>query len=367
VRGDERPGAVEGPLPVSEFKASNLTRGVWEMHKLLSILAVLGMAFAVASTAQAGTFDPTNSLINFQLSGLAASEVYALPGTEAQVTLTDNGFGGHNLAMDPTVFSTVNFGGGTSLFTGVGIITNIKLTIKNAAASFVSGYSYTNYVGDGGVKGPYLGGVSPLNGQMVVWALGLPAIGVNMAMVGGPPGTVTYPTLLGLSMTVTGGPWATGPLTITDITTNDWRSLGYRAAHDHGHHHQRDHPQRRDGGRHYAPADDAGGHPLCLDQWWLRDDRWRSADRAAHGHDLGLEQSPVGQPVRHGHAGRPDAGQHHARGIGSDPAGGSDGHQLRSRAGDAAAARGGRRGPGGRGSQADAQVVRRDCALALSQ
>jgi len=54
----------------------------------------------------------------------------------------------------------------------------------------------------------------------VVWALGLPAIGVNMAMVGGPPGTVTYPTLLGLSMTVTGGPWATGPLTITDITTN---------------------------------------------------------------------------------------------------------------------------------------------------
>ena len=190
------------------------------MHKLLSILVVLGMAFAVASTAQAGTFDPTNSLINFQLSGLAASEVYALPGTEAQVSLTDNGLGGHDLAMGPTVFSTVNFGSGTSLFTGVNVITNIKLTIKNAAASFASGYSYTNYVGDGGVKGPYLGGVSPLSGQMVVWALGLPAIGVNMGMVGGPPGTVTYPTLLGLSMTVTGGPWATGPLTITDITTN---------------------------------------------------------------------------------------------------------------------------------------------------
>jgi hypothetical protein len=190
------------------------------MQKLLSILAVLGMAFAVASTAQAGTFDPTNSLINFQLSGLAASEVYALPGTEAQVTLTDNGSGGHDLAMGPTVFSTVNFGGGTSLFTGVNVITNIKLTIKNAAASFASGYSYTNYVGDGGLKGPYLGGVSPLNGQMVVWALGIPAIGVNMAMIGGPPGTVTYVSLIALSMTVTGGPWATGPLTITDITTN---------------------------------------------------------------------------------------------------------------------------------------------------
>ena len=73
------------------------------MRKLLSILAVLGMAFAVASTAQAGTFDPTNSLINFQLSGLAASEVYALPGTEAQVSLTDNGSQGHDLELGGTV------------------------------------------------------------------------------------------------------------------------------------------------------------------------------------------------------------------------------------------------------------------------
>jgi hypothetical protein len=102
----------------------------------------------------------------------------------------------------------------------VPVITNIKITMKNPSATFQSGYSYTNYVGDNGLKGPYLGGPGPLTGMLVLWAGGVPAAVIDMGLLGGPPGIASYPTLLGLPMTVTGGPWVTGPVTITSITTN---------------------------------------------------------------------------------------------------------------------------------------------------
>jgi hypothetical protein len=190
------------------------------MRKLLSLFAIAALLCAVTGTAQAGTFVPAESEMNIQLNALAPSIIQALPGTEGQVSLTDNGVGGHDLTMGATVWSTINFGRGTSLFTGVPVMTNIKVTVKNAAATYTSDFTYTNYAGDGGVKGPYLGAVAPINGQLVVWALGVPAIFVDLALFGGPAGATVHPTLLGIPMSVTGGPWATGALTITGITTN---------------------------------------------------------------------------------------------------------------------------------------------------
>jgi len=190
------------------------------MRKLLSSFAITALLCTVLGTAQAGTFNPATSFINFGFSGLQPSITYAPPGTWDQVVLVDNGVGGHDIAMGPSVWSTVNFGQGTSLFTGVPIISTIRVTIQNPSVTLQSGYSYTNYVGGGGVNGPYLGGVAPLNGTLMVWALGAPVLGVSMGMIGGPPGTQVFPSLLGLSMSVTGGPWATGSLTMTGITTN---------------------------------------------------------------------------------------------------------------------------------------------------
>lgn len=190
------------------------------MRKLLSSVAIAALLCAVTSVVQAGTFVPADSLINFQLSGLAASEVYALPGTEGQVSLVDNGMGGHDLVIGSTVWSTINFGSGSSLYTGVPVISNIKITMKNGAASFQTGFSYTNFVGDGTVKGPVMGGVSPLQGSLVVWAFQNPALAVDMGLLGGSPGVIDFPDLAGIPMTVTGGPWVTGPLTMTGVTTN---------------------------------------------------------------------------------------------------------------------------------------------------
>jgi hypothetical protein len=174
----------------------------------------------IAAAVQAGTFVPEDSSMSFRLSGMSESLIAARPGTQGQVGLVDNGMGGHDLVLGATVWSTVNYGRGTSLYTGLPVIGDIRITMKNPAATFQSGYSYTNYAGDGGVKGPHLGAVAPLSGSLVVWALARPALVVDIGLLGGVPGTAVYPTLLGISMSVTGGPWATGPLTIAGITTN---------------------------------------------------------------------------------------------------------------------------------------------------
>jgi hypothetical protein len=151
---------------------------------------------------------------------LRADVIAALPGTQGQVSLTDNGMGGHDLAIGASVWSTVNYGRGTSLYTGVPLMDDIRITAKNDAGIFQSGFSYTNYAGDGLVHGPYFGAVVPLNGQLVVWAIGVPAVGFDLSVLGGSPGGTTYQTLLGLVLGGTGGPWATGALTITNITSN---------------------------------------------------------------------------------------------------------------------------------------------------
>jgi hypothetical protein len=190
------------------------------MRKLLSLFAIAALLCAVTGTAQAGTFVPAESEMEFQLSGLAKSTIPALPGTESKVLLIDNGSGGHDLSVSDTVWSTINYGRGSSLYTGVPVISNIKITARNNHATFTSGYTFNNYVADGSANGPYLGGVAPLDGQLVVWALGLPTITVDLALLGGVPGVAAYPTLLGASMSVTGGPWATGPLVMTGVTSN---------------------------------------------------------------------------------------------------------------------------------------------------
>jgi hypothetical protein len=75
-------------------------------------------------------------------------------------------------------------------------------------------------VGDNSVVGPYFGGEAKLSGKLVMWAQGVPAVNFGLAAFGGPAGGTTIATLLGLPITVTGGPWVTGAVPVTGITTN---------------------------------------------------------------------------------------------------------------------------------------------------
>jgi hypothetical protein len=191
------------------------------MRRLSKVLVIMILALALPVAAQASTFVPADSNIAINLGSIYAGSVPALPGTEGMVTLTDDGSGGHAIGLSASVWSTVNYGGGTSLYTGIPLISNIKVTLANNVGTFTSGFSHTNFVGDNSVIGPYLGGESPLSGQMVLSILkGVVMVTFDLADVGGPAGAVQSPTALGVAIRVTADPWVTGPVPVTGITTN---------------------------------------------------------------------------------------------------------------------------------------------------
>jgi hypothetical protein len=191
------------------------------MHKRLEALLVMCLALVFSAAAQASTFVPENSPMGTALGDVFQLGPWASPGTESKVSLSDNGSGGHILQIEPTVWTTVNLAGGTSIYTGTPLISNIYVTVKNQAGTLASGYSFTNYVGDNSVIGPYFGGEMRLSGQMVLTVLkGVINIVFDMTHAGGPPGGRTMVTAVGIPMTITYGPWVTGGVTMTNITTN---------------------------------------------------------------------------------------------------------------------------------------------------
>jgi hypothetical protein len=194
------------------------------MRSLLNVLVIMVLALALPVTAQASTFVPADSTISISLGGINAGAVPALPGSEGMVTLSDDG-SGHAIAVASSVWSTINFGAGTSLYTGIPLISNIKVTVVNNAApspsGFTSGFTHVNYVGDKSVVGPYLGGEMALSGEMILSILkGVFMVTFDLALVGGPAGGVQSPTALGIPIRVTNAPWVTGAVPVTGITTN---------------------------------------------------------------------------------------------------------------------------------------------------
>ena len=123
----------------------------------LRAAAVLLLGFT--GSAQAGQFDRSKSPLGLIIGGLPEVKVSALPGTESLVTLQAGSLlgpsTGHLIAVLSTVWSTINFGPGTSLFTGVPLISNLKLTVGNQLGILESSFTVaSNSIGGGGVVGP---------------------------------------------------------------------------------------------------------------------------------------------------------------------------------------------------------------------
>jgi hypothetical protein len=197
------------------------------MRKLNVLLATAGFLLGLTGTAQAGQFDPANSTMGLAISGLPSVTVAALPGTEALVTMGDGSIlgpaTGHFLAAATSVWSTVNFGPGTALFTGVPLISNLKVTMANQAGVVQDGFtSPQNVFSSLGLPvGPTMGGNLRLSGVAVIHAAGgaiqLP---VALSHVGGLMGETTMATLIGNNLTVTNGPFVSTAIKITHVTSN---------------------------------------------------------------------------------------------------------------------------------------------------
>ena len=188
-----------------------------------NLLLLVGITLcALCGAAQAGTLAPEDSTLSIRLGGFgpfSEMTIVARPGTEGLVALSDDGSGGHQLALQSNVFSTLNYGFGTSLFTGVPIVTNIIVSVANDAGTFTSGHTHVGYIGGNQVVGPVLGGDAPLNGQLFLWVLGIPVRVFDMQHFG------QYykfsPTIIITPIwTATGSPWVTGAVPITSVTTN---------------------------------------------------------------------------------------------------------------------------------------------------
>ena len=197
------------------------------MRKLIVLLATAGLLLGLTGSAQAGEFDPPNSTLTLLLGGLPGITISALTGTQSVITLgVGSSLGistGHNIAIAGTAWSTVNFGPGTSLFTGVPLISNLKVTVNNGSPHLLQdGFQVaSNQLGGGGVVGPGFGGLWRMNGQTVIHALnGAILLPVPLNKLGGNMGETTMVTLIGQNITVENGPFITNAWVITAITGN---------------------------------------------------------------------------------------------------------------------------------------------------
>jgi hypothetical protein len=189
----------------------------------MSTIAAVGMMTMLAGTASAGFFAAEQSVLTFVLGALPPITVQGTYLHDGWATLTNNG-SLHDMTDLPDIWKDSGVDVGTSLLTGVALITNLTLTVSNNSGSFTASYTGTNPWGGNMTPATAticpsgcLGGLESMDGQFIVKIIGNPlpfpliAVGVG--------GVASLP--IGQNAIVaTGGPFITGKAKLTAITTN---------------------------------------------------------------------------------------------------------------------------------------------------
>ncbi len=198
------------------------------LRRVLVLLAAFGLILGSASTAMAGAFAAPDSEMTLKLGGLPGISVPGTYQNGGYATLTDNG-GSHDLTVGAGIFTTVGNSPGTSLFTGVALITDLLLTASNGAGTFTPSFSAVNSVAGNlttsnqtvysGTICPTgcLGGTASVTGQTVVKISGLELAFDNSVVGVGGTGTIMVGPA---TIAATAGPWVTGKIRITNVTSN---------------------------------------------------------------------------------------------------------------------------------------------------
>jgi len=194
------------------------------MRKLITIAAI-AFSLVLAGATQAGIFVPEKSTLQLPLGGLPNTVVTGTSGTSGLVTLSDDGFGGHILTDQASIWQTTSNSPGSSFFTGVPFITNLKVTVHNGPGSFASSFSFVNPVARTSLGGPItihgLGGYESLTGGVILNILGVFQITAPLTPIGVSTGnTSMIPVGAAFNITNTYGPWVTATVKITGVTSN---------------------------------------------------------------------------------------------------------------------------------------------------
>lgn len=198
------------------------------LRKLLGLIAVAGMLLMTASSATAGFFDPVKSELRVNLGALPTVIVKGSYLQTGNATLSNNGTG-HDLSDTTDIWVTSNLQVGTSLLTGVALISRLTLTASNQAGNFTASFAGSNPLAGAVSVTPSSGTLCPsgclgsntvgLNGQFILGLVGFGLKAFPLAIVGGTGATAALP--LGQNQIVaTGAPFITGKAVITNITTN---------------------------------------------------------------------------------------------------------------------------------------------------
>ena len=203
------------------------------MTRYLGIVLVV-LALGFASTVSAATFnvDPNASRLTFKLSGLPTVSV---PHKGAG-TATILGGTAPWLVAENAIWETTGFSPGTALFTGVPLISNLVIgkfnsmkqvtgPLRNPAVSMTQSRTIANPVGPGSIVG--LAGYGGMDGSAQVVA-GNVGFTLDLSKMGASNVATDFLSLATLAkIQLTLGPWHTGQITMTDVTTN-WVSLPQR-------------------------------------------------------------------------------------------------------------------------------------------
>jgi hypothetical protein len=200
------------------------------LRKLLSLMIAVGMLSLLATSATAGVFLPQSSTFEIKLGSLQNLTVQGTYNNGGWATLTDAGLD-HDLSDTTGVWATEGLTVGTSLLTGVALISNLTLTITNLAGNLTAGFFTTNPVG-GGLSpgsgtpssgtlcpGGCLGGTEGFNGKLILALAGASDATLPLTSNLGVGGT-TQITILGQPVPITFGPFVTGKVRVTGIGTN---------------------------------------------------------------------------------------------------------------------------------------------------
>jgi hypothetical protein len=201
------------------------------LKKLAVLFATVGLLSTLgASSASAGYFFPHGSTLSVNLGALPTITVTGKYQYGGWATLTNNG-SFHDLHDTIAIWKDAGVDIGTSLLTGVALITRLTLSVTNHTGWFTPDFSTPNALGgnlastdpnwtsQSGIicPGGCLGGTETLWGQFIISIGGL-QLALPLAVVG--IGGQTSLPVGQAAIVVTGAPFVTGKVKITNITTN---------------------------------------------------------------------------------------------------------------------------------------------------
>lgn len=213
------------------------------LKKLFALISTAAFCVSLAASGSAAVLDPINSTFKVNLAALPTITINGYNEAGNTATLTNGVGAGHDIDTEAGLFQGVGITAGTATMTGIPILINMTLTATNNAASYTSAFGPTanpwgggltvanpNFSASSGVLCPTgcLGAGGTANSGTFSGAIIL-EVGAP-----GPPGpsNPSFPlaaiglggtntiTLLGAPIVATGGPWVTGKVQITGVTTN---------------------------------------------------------------------------------------------------------------------------------------------------